>query len=92
MAFPTVSRRHAKLTVDGQKIVLQDIGSSTGIFVIKDGEWAQITHVTLHCDDPVKLGGYKTTARTMLAAVGVKFDASSGSNYSRKTTVPRRSS
>jgi len=49
--FPTVSRRHAKLTCSGQEIEVKDIGSSTGTFVMKGGEWSQVTHASVSCDE-----------------------------------------
>ena len=57
---------------------------------MRDGDWAQVSRASLGCDEPVKLGGYKTTARTMLAAVGVKFESLPGSEHSETTTMPRR--
>ena len=86
--FPTVSRRHAKLTCSGQKIEVRDIGSSTGTFVMQGGEWSQVTHATVSCDEPIRLGGYKTTARTLLAAAGVEIGTEPA--YKETTTVPRR--
>ncbi|MDH3234032.1 MAG: FHA domain-containing protein [Alphaproteobacteria bacterium] len=88
--FPTVSRRHAKLTCSGQQIEIQDIGSSTGIFVMLGGEWSQVTQAAVSVDEPIRLGGYKTTARTLLAAVGIEIEAGPGSYDEEIKTVPRR--
>jgi pSer/pThr/pTyr-binding forkhead associated (FHA) protein len=90
--FPTVSRRHAKLTGSGPEIEIRDIGSSTGTFVMQDGDWSQVTHATVSCDEPIRLGDHKTTARALLATAGVEIEAASGPAYSEVTTQPRRGS
>jgi len=85
--FPTVSRRHAKLTTSGQEIEVRDIGSSTGTFVMRDGEWSQVTRATVSCDEPIRLGGYKTTARTLLSAAGVEIETETATDYIEPKTV-----
>ena len=89
--FPTVSRRHAKLSGTGPDIEIRDIGSSTGTFVMADGEWRQITHATVTCDEPIRLGDHKTTARTLLATAGVEVEAAPGAAGIEAMTQPRRS-
>jgi len=88
--FPTVSRRHAKLTCSGQQIEIRDIGSSTGIFVVQGSEWCQVTQAAVSVDEPIRLGGYKTTARTLMAAVGIEIESEPGSSNEEMKTVPRR--
>lgn len=90
VAFPTVSRRHAKLSGTGPDIEIRDIGSSTGTFVKQDGEWAQITQATVACDDPIKLGDHKTTARALLATAGVEVEAAPSATLGEEMTQPRR--
>lgn len=89
--FPTVSRRHAKLSGTGPDIEIRDIGSSTGTFVKKDGEWAQISQATVTCDEPIRLGDHTTTARTLLATAGVELEAAPGAAGIEEMTQPRRS-
>jgi len=88
--FPTVSRRHAKLTGAGPEIEIRDIGSSTGTFVMQDGEWSQVTQATVSCDEPIRLGDHKTTARTLLATAGVEIEPAHGAANSDTATQPRR--
>jgi pSer/pThr/pTyr-binding forkhead associated (FHA) protein len=88
--FPTVSRRHAKLSGTGPDIEIRDIGSSTGTFVLENGEWAQITHATVACDEPIRLGDHKTTARALLATAGVEVTAAPDTAAIEAMTQPRR--
>ena len=88
--FPTVSRRHAKLSGTGPDIEIRDIGSSTGTFVKQDGEWAQVMQATITCDEPIRLGDHKTTARALLATAGVEVEAAPGAVLGEEMTQPRR--
>jgi pSer/pThr/pTyr-binding forkhead associated (FHA) protein len=88
--FPTVSRRHAKLSGTGPEIEIRDIGSSTGTFVMQDGQWSQITQATVSCDDPIRLGDHKTTARALLATAGVEVQPAPDATLIEAKTQPRR--
>jgi len=88
--YPTVSRRHAKLTGSGAEIGIRDIGSSTGTFVMRDGEWSAISQATVSCDEPIRLGDHKTTARALLATAGVEIEAAPGAGVDDAMTRPRR--
>lgn len=88
--FPTVSRRHAKLSGTGPEIEIRDIGSSTGTFVMENGQWSQITQATVSCDEPIRLGDHKTTARALLAKAGVEVEPAPGAAWPEEMTQPRR--
>lgn len=88
--FPTVSRRHAKLSGTGPDIEIRDIGSSTGTFVKQDGEWAQVMQATVTCDEAIKLGDHKTTARILLGMAGVELETAPGGTINDEMTQPRR--
>jgi pSer/pThr/pTyr-binding forkhead associated (FHA) protein len=90
--FPTVSRRHAKLSGTGPDIEIRDIGSSTGTFVMENGEWAQVTQATVSCDEPIRLGDHKTTARALLATAGVELQEPASVTIHETTTQRRRKS
>ena len=90
--YPTVSRRHAKLTGSGSEIEIRDIGSSTGTFVMRDGEWSAISQATVSCDEPIRLGDHKTTARALLATAGVEIEAAPAATVNDAMTQPRRGS
>jgi len=89
VAFPTVSRRHAKLSGTGPEVDIRDIGSSTGTFVIQNGDWAQVMQAKVTCDEPIKLGDHKTTARALLATAGIEA-VSANPALNDIATQPRR--
>lgn len=90
VTFPTVSRRHAKLTGVGPEIEVRDIGSSTGTFVIQDGEWSQVMHTKVSCDEPIRLGDHKTTVRALLATAGIEIQGGGKGIIEDIATQPRR--
>lgn len=90
ISVPTVSRRHAKLSGTGPDIEIRDIGSSTGTFVMENGEWRQVTQATVTCDEPIRLGDHKTTARVLLATAGVEVQAAPSVTLIEEATQPRR--
>jgi DNA-binding winged helix-turn-helix (wHTH) protein len=57
LASPTVSRRHARIVVDGSEVVLEDLGSKNGTFVreqritsptaLSDGDTFRLGHVEI---------------------------------------------
>lgn len=42
LAHPTVSRRHAELAVEDDRIVLRDIGSRNGTFLLRGGRKVRV--------------------------------------------------
>ena len=66
-ADPTVSRRHATLSVAGtDHYVIVDDASTHGTFVLIDGQWTQVKQAPLRADTPVRLGAYECTAAELL--------------------------
>jgi pSer/pThr/pTyr-binding forkhead associated (FHA) protein len=53
----TVSRRHAELVRDGERITIRDLGSLNGTFVNR----RRIEEATLEDDDELQIGKYRLT-------------------------------
>ena len=53
----TVSRRHAELLQQGERITIRDLGSLNGTFVNRQ----RVESIELHDDDEVQVGKYRLT-------------------------------
>lgn len=53
----TVSRRHAELLRDGERVTIRDLGSLNGTFVNRH----RIEEATLEDDDELQIGKYRLT-------------------------------
>ncbi len=53
----TVSRRHAELVRDGERVTIRDLGSLNGTFVNR----RRIEEATLADDDELQIGKYRLT-------------------------------
>lgn len=62
----SVSRRHAELVAtDEGNYYLTDCKSVNGTFRLRKGEWERIRQDFVAPDEPLMLGGYRTTAREL---------------------------
>jgi len=81
----SVSRSHADLVVDGEGgYFLTDCGSRLGTFVLRDGGWEPVRQVFVGPDEPILLGDFETTVRTLLDGV----EASSGLRSTTARLLP----
>ena len=71
IADVTVSRHHAELTiaVDG-KMVLSDLGSTGGTFLLIAGKWTRITSSAVTQADRIMLGTHETTVDGLFSLAG----------------------
>ena len=58
-----VSRRHAKLTQEGDVWSVTDLGSSNGTFVLKDGDFQRVETSELTDGDEIALGNARFVLR-----------------------------
>jgi len=64
----SVSRQHAELEeLSGGRFALRDLGSTYGMALWRDGAWVEVLEVELVVDSRVRLGGYETSPRELLA-------------------------
>jgi DNA-binding winged helix-turn-helix (wHTH) protein len=69
---PTVSRRHARIVVEGREAVLEDLGSKNGTFVREQ----RISAPTPLSDgDEIRLGRVRMTLRVLPADLATRTDA-----------------
>lgn len=70
VSHTTVSRRHAELLfTDNGRYYLNDCGSKNGTRVRKHGRWTRIKQTFVTRDQPLRLGEYETTARSLIASM-----------------------
>src|SRR5689334_19045590 len=70
---PTVSRRHAELTVLGaDRFVLSDSMSSGGSYVRDGAGWRRIERELLLAHDRIRLGGRETSVGELLSLLRAK--------------------
>jgi DNA-binding winged helix-turn-helix (wHTH) protein len=76
----TVSRRHARLTIDGDRISVEDLGSKNGTFV----QGTRIDAPTTLADgDHLRFGSVEVTFRVWTAAASTKSARSTGPRAAR---------
>ncbi|MGE0566000.1 MAG: FHA domain-containing protein [Alphaproteobacteria bacterium] len=64
----SVSRQHAELEeLSGGRFALRDLGSTYGMALWRDGKWIEVLEVELVVDSRVRLGGFETSPRDLLA-------------------------
>ncbi len=69
---PSVSARHAFLvTGDDVTFELIDVGSSNGVFLLRDGQYAAIRFERVGLADQIAIGTVKASVAELLAQVGV---------------------
>jgi DNA-directed RNA polymerase subunit RPC12/RpoP len=66
----SVSSRHAKLTRDGDSMILEDLGSTNGTYV----NGAQVVRVVVKPSDTIVLGAYTVDLRQLLAGAMTEDD------------------
>lgn len=64
----SVSRQHAELEeIGGGRYALRDLGSTYGMALWRDGQWVEVLEVEVIAESRVRMGGYETTPRELLA-------------------------
>lgn len=56
ISSPTVSRAHLKVYFAGDSILVEDLNSSNGTFVLHDGEFKRIKSAKIKPDTKIRLG------------------------------------
>ena len=69
-----VSRRHLRITPEGgDRYIIEDLGTSGGTQVTRNGHWERIRQATVTADDPISLTGEHTTVRQLLSQLRTWF-------------------
>ena len=55
---PTVSRKHAVITVMGNEVVVRDLNSTNGTYVLENGEFRRINEYRFSNEAMIRLGYY----------------------------------
>lgn len=55
---PTVSRKHAVITVINNEALIKDLNSTNGTYILENGEFHRITEYRFHEEATVRLGYY----------------------------------
>ncbi|MCG2887344.1 MAG: FHA domain-containing protein [Vulcanisaeta sp.] len=55
---PTVSRKHAVITVMGNEVVVKDLNSTNGTYVLENGEFRRINEYRFSNEAMIRLGYY----------------------------------
>ncbi|NPA23540.1 MAG: FHA domain-containing protein [Crenarchaeota archaeon] len=63
---PTVSRRHAIIYREGDKIILKDVGSRNGTYLIRDGYAYRINEIYLSDEVVIRFGSYTLVKISLL--------------------------
>ena len=67
LAHPSISKRHCTLIVEGDgSYSLSDMGSTNGLFLMKDGAWLRIKEEKVLPTDMVRIGAYEVSVSTLL--------------------------
>ncbi len=53
---PTVSRAHAKIYYSGESVLIEDLNSDNGTFVLYNGEYKRIRSAKIRLDTVIRLG------------------------------------
>lgn len=56
ISHPTVSRAHLKVFCSGDSVLIEDLNSQFGTFVLVDGEYKRIRSAKIHLDTVIRLG------------------------------------
>lgn len=55
---PTVSRKHALITKNGDRVIIKDLGSKNGTYVLNNGEFQRINEYVIDKEVTLRLGLY----------------------------------
>lgn len=81
---PTISRRHATLSIDGDgSYMLVDLNSTNGTFLHERGGWRRISRADVRGRDRVRFGMHEALVSDLLAEAGVAGTEGSGTTVER---------
>jgi pSer/pThr/pTyr-binding forkhead associated (FHA) protein len=70
IADDSISRRHAQITLDGSHIRVEDVGSSNGTFLIRQGQKKKIqAEETVFSTDTLQFGEVQLTVKDLLESI-----------------------
>ncbi len=67
---PTVSKEHAEMKIADGRICIRDLGSSNGIYVVKDSKPVRFKEEYVEPHQTITIGEQKHTIQSLLAIVG----------------------
>lgn len=70
IADDSISRRHAQIAVDGSQIRVEDVGSSNGTFLIRQGRKKKIdAEETVFATDTLQFGEVQLSVKDLLESI-----------------------
>ncbi len=67
LPHPSISKRHCTLIVEGDgSYSLSDMGSTNGLFLMKDGAWLRIKEEKVLPADIIRIGAYEVSVSALL--------------------------
>ena len=66
---PAASKQHAELSFVDGKIRIRDLGSTNGIYIIKDGQPMRLTDEYVEPEQTIAIGAQKHKVETLLETV-----------------------
>lgn len=70
IADDSISRRHAQIALDGSQIRIEDVGSSNGTFLIRQGQKKKIqAEETVFATDTLQFGEVQLTVKDLLESL-----------------------
>jgi len=75
LADASVSRKHAELSIESEsRIVIRDLGSSRGTFLMRSGSPQRVVHATISRGDTVRFGELEIAVADILASLPAPID------------------